>query len=82
TIEHAAPPAPPVPPKPPAPPAAQTKPVETIDAATGEVIDDREIVRETGESVDAIMDADETIGDYFERMEAAMQGASNAADIA
>lgn len=82
-VEHAAPAAPPVPPKPPAPPAAKSEPVETIDADTGEVIDEREIVPETGEAVDAVMDdAGETIGDYFERMEAAMQGASNAADIA
>lgn len=72
-VEHAAPAAPPVPPKPPAPPSAKPEPVETIDADTGEVIDEREIVPETGESVDAVMD-DAEVDDttFFEQLEEAL----------
>lgn len=47
----------PQPPKPPVPPSQQiaaSKQDDVIDAETGEVIDEREIVRETGESVDAL----------------------------
>lgn len=74
--------APPVPPKPPAPPAAKSEPVETIDADTGEIIDEREIVPETGEAVDAVMD-DAAIDDttFFEQLEADMAVASDAATI-
>lgn len=81
---------PPTPPKPPAPPRETIEHTrqadgvtETIDAETGEVVDEREIVEETGEQTAAVMDeGDETVGDYFERMEAAMQAATNAVEIA
>lgn len=58
----------PTPPKPPAPPAA-VKPVENFDAVTGEVIDDAEIVRETGEDTAAIVDSEFNVTDFFEQME-------------
>jgi phage recombination protein Bet len=69
----------PAPPKPPAPPSAA---VETSDPATGEMIDDAEIVRETGEATDALVDdwpVDDT--DYFTRLDDDMAVASDAATI-
>lgn len=69
-VEHA--PAP-TPPKPPVPPTMKVEDAEIIDDTTGEVIDAREIVSETGESTDAI--GDETEVDdtaYFERLEEAL----------
>lgn len=57
---------------------------DVIDAETGEVVDEREIVKETGEQIDAVIDGEleDTIGDYFERMDAAMAEADDAASIA
>lgn len=56
---------------------------EVIDADTGEVVDVREIVTETGEQTTSLLDTEEdTIGDYFERMETAMAEAGDAASIA
>lgn len=77
---------PPTPPKPPAPPSAQiAAPAETVDAETGEVVDEREIVTETGEQTDAVMDeaAGEAIDDttFFEQLEEAMAVVSDAASI-
>jgi phage recombination protein Bet len=62
---------PPAPPKPPVPPSAQiASPAEVVDADTGEVIDQREIVTETGEDTGAVMD-DAEIDDttFFESLE-------------
>ncbi|MER9355508.1 recombinase RecT [Mesorhizobium sp. M0514] len=71
-------PQPPVP-----PPSAQiTGPAETIDADTGEIIDERETVTETGEATDAIVDETETLGDYFTKLDETMGAATTAADIA
>lgn len=56
---------------------------DVIDAETGEVVDEREVVKETGEQTAALMDGDDdTIGDYFERMNTAMAEADDAASIA
>lgn len=57
---------------------------DVIDAETGEFVDEREIVKETGEQTDAVNDGEpeDTIGDYFERMNAAMAEAGDAASIA
>ncbi len=62
----------PQPPKPPAPPS------EVVDAGTGEVIDQREIVTETGEDTGAVMD-DAAIDDttFFDRLEDNMAVASD-----
>lgn len=61
-------------PKPPAPPAPPTQKIErqeAIDAETGEVVDDRQIVRETGEDIDAVMaDGEFDAAAFFEEMEA------------
>lgn len=65
----------PTPPKPPAPPSAQiTGPTEAIDGETGEVVDEREIVTETGEDTGAVTDEGEPVDDttYFERLEEAL----------
>lgn len=68
---------PPTPPKPPAPPA------EIIDAGTGEIIDPREIVTETGEDTGAVMDAAEIdYGRWFEEFQSAMDQAATAEDVA
>ena len=68
---------PPSPPKPPAPPAAQI----VHDAQTGEIIDDAEIVRETGEATSTLTaredDFDATA--FFEEMEASL-GAETTAE--
>lgn len=79
-VEHAAPAAPPTPPKPPAPPAA-VKPVENFDATTGEVIEDAEIVRETGEDTTALADDQTDDTTFFERLDDDMAVASDAATI-
>jgi phage recombination protein Bet len=68
---------PPTPPKPPAPPSAQI----VHDADTGEVIDDAEIVRETGEQIAALLDDVEDDTDFFTSLDAAMDEASDAASI-
>lgn len=66
-------PAAPVPPRPPVPPSTDNKPAfsgEIIDAETGEILDQRETVGETGEATDALVDewpADTT--DYFTKLD-------------
>ncbi|MER8532074.1 recombinase RecT [Mesorhizobium sp. M1005] len=73
---------PPTPPKPPVPPSAQiSSQTETIDAETGEILDEREIVTETGEATDAIVD--ETLDDntFFERLEEALAVVSDLATV-
>lgn len=73
-------PAAPVPPKPPAPQIAP--PPDVIDAETGEVIDERETVTETGEDVGAVMDegdVDDTT--YFERLEESLSVVTDAATL-
>ncbi|MEC9244624.1 MAG: recombinase RecT [Pseudomonadota bacterium] len=61
---------PPTPPKPPAPPMQQITQSETIDAETGEVIEDSQIVRETGEDIGAVMaDGEFDAAAFFEEME-------------
>ncbi len=76
-------PQPPQPPRPPVPPSAQiTGPAETIDADTGEVIDERDVVQETGEATDAVMDdadVDDTV--FFERLEEALAVVSDLATV-
>jgi recombination protein RecT len=84
---------PPIPPRPPAPPSlnapmppmemVQTEAAETIDATTGEVIDDREIVRETGEDVSAVLDDGEHVDDttFFERLEEALAVVTDLASL-
>lgn len=60
-------------PKPPAPPVPPTQKIEhqeAIDAETGEVIDDSQIVRETGEDIGAVMaDGEFDAAAFFEEME-------------
>lgn len=78
-------PAPQPPSVPPSPPAIAA-PAETIDAETGEVIDDREIVRETGENVDGIMgDADDEWPDdpdaFLKALRAALEPARSLAEV-
>jgi hypothetical protein len=73
--EHDATPRP-TPPKPPAPPA------DVIDAETGEVIDEREIVIETGEDTGALTDGepfDPTA--YFEELETSLAAETTAEGI-
>lgn len=75
---------PPAPPKPPAPPTAQiAPPAEVIDAETGEIVDEREIVPETGEDAGAVEADGEVIDDttYFSQLEEALAVASDAASI-
>lgn len=79
---------PPVPPKPPVPPREtieHTKQAdgstETVDVKTGEIIDAEVVDPDTGEVTDE-QPVDETDGDYFERMDASMAEASDAASIA
>jgi recombination protein RecT len=77
--------APPAPPRPPVPPMIDgpVEEPEVVDAETGEVIDERETVVETGEATDALVDEQsDTLGDYFTKLEQAMEAATNAADIA
>jgi phage recombination protein Bet len=75
---------PPTPPKPPVPPSAQIDgPAEVVDADTGEVIDQREIVTETGEDTSAVMDtAPIDYGRWFEEFQTAMDQAATAQDVA
>lgn len=75
---------PPAPPKPPAPPSAQiAPPADTVDAETGEIIDPREIVPETGEDAGAVEADGEVIDDttFFRQLEDALAVASDAASI-
>lgn len=78
-------PAPQPPSVPPSPPSLWSDPpkaVDTIDPRTGEILDDREIVRETGENVDGIMDdwpEDDTA--YFERLESDLAVVSDMASL-
>lgn len=74
----------PTPPKPPVPPREtieHTKQsdgsTETVDVKTGEIIDAEVVGEVTDEQL-----VDETDGDYFERMDAAMAEADDAASIA
>lgn len=60
-------PTPPTPPRPPDPPMA--KQAATIDVTARDVIDDAEIVRETGEDTAAITDSEFNATDFFEQME-------------
>ncbi|MER8925830.1 phage recombination protein Bet [Mesorhizobium sp. M0859] len=78
-VEHAAAPQPPRPPVPPS--AKASAPVETIDAETGEILDEREIVTETGGATVAIVD--ETLDDntFFERLEEALAVVSDLATV-
>ncbi len=85
----------PIPPKPPMPPT-DAKPsnqeakintpsfeeAEIIDPITGEVLDSREFVTETGEATDALIDEGAEDADYFTRLKAALEVASNATEIA
>lgn len=71
-------PTPPVPPKPPVPPAIGAL-VETIDPDTGEVIDDRQIVRETGEDTGAIGEIDDQA--FFKELESDLAAAMDAATV-
>lgn len=76
-IRDVTPSTPPSPPKPPAPPAAQID----HDAQSGEIIDDAEIVRETGEATSTLTaredDFDATA--FFEELEASL-GAETTAE--
>jgi phage RecT family recombinase len=85
---------PPAPPKPPAPPSQQISAppppdtsaadeAEIIDGETGEIIDQREIVTETGEDAGAVEADGEVIDDttFFERLEEALAVVSDAATI-
>lgn len=77
----------PVPPKPPVPPsAAITSASDDARASAGQraeddIVDAEVVDPDTGEVTDE-QPADETDGDYFERMDAAMAEASDAASIA
>lgn len=66
-------PQPPIPPKPPVPPSAkqEIEDAEIVDAETGEIIDERETVTETGEDTGAVMDEGEPIDatELFNRLE-------------
>jgi len=88
TIEHAEPKAPPTPPKPPVPPRETIEHkhqddgrTDVIDVETGEVVDQREIVQETGEQTAALMDDEPDDTAFFEKLEADMAEASDEAGI-
>ncbi|WEX10333.1 hypothetical protein [Chelativorans sp. AA-79] len=68
------PPSPSSPPSPSIPPS----PGNVVDA---DVMDEREIVTETGESTDAIMGDEFSAADYFEELESAMGGAMDAETV-
>ncbi|WP_299941141.1 recombinase RecT [uncultured Nitratireductor sp.] len=72
-------------PKPPAPPAPPTQKIErqeAIDAETGEVVDDRQIVRETGEDIDAVMaDGEFDAAAFFDELETNLAGAMDEATV-
>lgn len=87
-IDHVATPQPPAPPKPPVPPSQQiaaSKQDDVIDADTGEIIDQREIVREAGEQpAEFIEDAGvEDVDDnaLLDQLEEDMAVASDAATV-
>lgn len=72
-------------PKPPAPPSVHTvtlraDQVEFVDNQTGEVIDDRQIVRETGEDIGAVTEERDDNA-YFDELETAMAGAMDEATV-
>lgn len=69
-VEHASPPTPPKPPAPPAPPSARMDEVETIDASTGEIVDEREVVTETGEATGPLVEEEFDATAFFDEMEA------------
>jgi hypothetical protein len=63
----------PQPPRPPVPPQEQIAGPEVVDADTGEITEEREVVAETGEQTDAVVgeaDIDDTV--FFERLEEAL----------
>ncbi|MBN7777731.1 recombinase RecT [Nitratireductor aquimarinus] len=72
-------------PKPPAPPAPPTQKIgrqEAIDAETGEVVDDRQIVRETGEDIAAVMaDGEFDAAAFFDELETNLAGAMDEATV-
>lgn len=51
--------------------AGEAEAEEVVDEETGEVIDQREIIEETGEQTDAVMDEDDDTA-FFERLEEAL----------
>lgn len=66
-----------------APPRPPMPPTDVIDVDTGEIIDERETVVETGEATDSVIDDQaETLGDYFTKLEDTLAGANTAAEIA
>lgn len=73
---------PPTPPKPPVPPTHQISHSEAIDAETGEVIDDSQIVRETGEDIGAVMaDGEFDAAAFFDELETNLAGAMDEATV-
>jgi phage recombination protein Bet len=79
TIEGTVEPAAPQPPKPPAPPALRQ--ADIVDAETGEVIDDRQIVRETGEATETLVEDEGDPNAFFSQLEADMASAMDAATV-
>ena len=76
-VDHAAAAPRPAPPKPPAPPTVLAR-APAADPDTGEIIDDAQIVRETGESVDAVMDDwPEDADEFLLKLKEAMGAAPN-----
>lgn len=71
----------PQPPRPPVPPSQQIAAPIEHDAITGEIIDERETITETGEATDAIVD--EAVDDttFFEELEAALAVVSDLATV-
>lgn len=79
---------PPAPPKPPVPPRETIEhkhqddgSTDIVDAETGEVVDQREIVQETGEQTAALMDDEPDDTAFFEKLEADMAEVSDEAEI-
>jgi len=79
---------PPAPPKPPVPPRETIEHkhqddgrTDVIDVETGEVVDQRELVQETGEQTAALMDDEPDDTAFFEKLEADMAEASDEAGI-
>ncbi|HEU4986830.1 MAG TPA: recombinase RecT [Rhizobiaceae bacterium] len=73
---------PPQPPKPPAPPAPKQQ-VEIVDAETGEIVDEREIIPETGEATETVTPAEGEFDPnaYFEDLETALMAQNTAEDV-
>lgn len=64
------------------PPAPKLRPPSPAAVVDAEVIDPTEIVEETGEAVEAISEGTGIdYGDYFERLQEAMNGAGDAASV-